>query len=172
VYRSLLGERFDRLPAALREVHGEAGTASFAGRCDVERGEGFISSLLGLVTRLPPAGREIPIEVVLRRDAGGETWTRRFAGHAMRSRLREHDGLLVEALGLARFAFALEADDAGRIAWRLRGVRALGLPLPLSWFERVEAREWDQDGDYRFEVRASVPVAGLLVHYRGWLRRA
>ena len=170
MYRSLLGERFDRLPSAVREVHGGAGSVSLAGRCDVQRGNAMLSRLLGIATRLPAAGREIPLHVTIRRDAQGETWTRRFAGKAMRSRLRAEHGLLVEALGLARFDFALDADD-GRVDWRLKRVRALGVPLPLRWFEGVQAREWEEGGVYRFDVRAVVPLAGLLVRYRGWLRR-
>jgi hypothetical protein len=170
VYRSLLGERFDRLPAALREVHGDSGSVSLEGRCDVKRGTSLLSSILAVVAGLPPAGREIPLHVTLRRDTRGETWTRRFAGHAMRSRLRERGGLLVESLGPARFAFALDSDG-DRIDWHLRSVHALGVPLPVRWFEGVQAREWAEDGVYRFEVRAAVALAGLLIHYRGWLRR-
>jgi len=47
--------------------------------------------------------------------------------------------------------------------------RALGVPLPARWFAGVAARESEADGRYCFDVRAALPLAGLLVHYRGWL---
>jgi hypothetical protein len=43
------------------------------------------------------------------------------------------------------------------------------LPLPESWFSRVSAREWAEGDRYHFDVQAALPVAGPLVHYRGWL---
>ena len=86
----------------------------------------------------------------------------------MRSRLWDADGVLCERLGLVTFGFALSARD-GAIEWRVVRVRALGLPLPARWFGAVAAREFEQNDRYHFDVRAALPLAGLLVHYRGWL---
>lgn len=86
----------------------------------------------------------------------------------MRSDLRERAGLLEERLGLATFRFALIAR-CDSIEWRLLAVRALGFPLPLSWFARVFALESIEGDLYAFDVRAELPLAGLLVHYRGTL---
>jgi hypothetical protein len=41
--------------------------------------------------------------------------------------------------------------------------------MPASLFDGVVAREFQFDGRYRFDVRADLPVIGLLVHYIGWL---
>jgi hypothetical protein len=49
------------------------------------------------------------------------------------------------------------------------GVRSLGIPLPLAWFDKVSARESVEGGRYRFDVRAEMPVVGLLVRYAGTL---
>jgi hypothetical protein len=66
------------------------------------------------------------------------------------------------------FGFKLNVET-GEIIWRIARVRALGiLPLPTSWFSGVQARESGIGGRYRFDVRAEMPVVGLLVHYRGW----
>jgi hypothetical protein len=78
------------------------------------------------------------------------------------------DGLLCERLGLVTFAFALAVAD-GILTWQVRRVRALGVPLPARWFEGVRACESEVAGRYHFDVRASLPLAGMLVHYRGWL---
>jgi len=48
-------------------------------------------------------------------------------------------------------------------------VQVLGLRLPAAWFEGVSARESEHDDRYHFDVGASLPLAGLLVRYRGWL---
>jgi hypothetical protein len=116
---------------------------------------------------LPPAGQG-SIEVEIAADAEGESWARHVGGHVMRSRLRARNGVLHERLGLVTFAFRLDAHDAA-IEWKVVHVRALGLPLPARWFDGVAAREGESDGRYTFDVRAALPLAGLLVRYRGWL---
>ena len=79
------------------------------------------------------------------------------------------DDLLCEQLGLARFGFRLTVEE-GVIVWRVARVHALGVPLPVRWFRSVQARESaSDDGRYCFDVSAWMPIAGLLVHYRGWL---
>ena len=87
----------------------------------------------------------------------------------MRSQLRADAGVLIERLGLVAFRFQLAVrDDA--IVWSVAGVRVLGLlPLPRHWFHQVGARESDDGARYCFDVSATLPLAGLLVRYRGWL---
>lgn len=170
LFRRLLGaDRFDRLPVPLRTLHLRAGRALWRGEVEVTRGTSALSRLCAWATRLPRAGRG-PIEVEIVAIDGREQWTRHIDGHAMRSRLWAGDGLLNERLGLVTFAFALSSagDD---IVWTVARVRVLGLlPLPIAWFSRVRACESaGDDGRYRFEVVAALPLAGPLVHYRGWL---
>ena len=43
------------------------------------------------------------------------------------------------------------------------------LPLPASLFEGVRCREFEQDGRYRFEVEARLPLVGRVIRYEGWL---
>lgn len=98
----------------------------------------------------------------------GERWTRMFADHAMPSQLWDANGLLREKLGLTTFGFRLDVHD-GELTWRVERVSALGIRLPARMFRGVVARESERDGRYRFDVRAELPIVGLLVHYRGWL---
>ncbi len=177
LFRRLLGaETFDALPAPLRILHLRSGTARWHGEVEVTRGRSLLSRFCAWVTRLPPAGTG-PIEVEIiandgRARDGREQWTRHVAGHAMRSRLRAVDGLLDERLGLVDFRFRLTSVDRD-IVWTVAGVRVLGLlPLPVAWFSQVRARESADGERYRFEVVAALPLAGPLVHYRGWLEVA
>lgn len=169
VFRRLLGaETFDALPAPVRTLHLRRGRALWRGDVDVVRGRGLLARLCAWATRLPPSGGG-PISVEIVAEGGRERWTRHFDGHAMRSRLHAVDGLLVERLGLVDFRFRLDsvADD---IVWVVVGVRLFGLlPLPATWFSQVRAREFAESDRYCFDVVAVLPVAGMLVHYRGGL---
>lgn len=169
LFRALLGgEAFDALPPTLVALHRAHGLQRYVGEVEVARGAGLLSRLCAAATRLPIAGTE-PITVEIDAQGLRETWTRHVGRHAMRSRLRAGDGLLLERLGLVEFGFRL-AVDAGAITWTVRRVRVLGvLPLPLGWFRQVHARESERDGRYCFDVSADLPLAGLLVRYRGWL---
>lgn len=167
LFARLLGSAFDTLAPRVRTLHLRGGVRRYRGEVDVERGRGWLAAWCIRATRLPPPGRG-PIEVEIVTDANGERWTRHIGGHAMRSRLWDADGLLCERLGLVTFAFALSTQD-GAIEWRVVRVRALGVPLPARWFGAVAAREFEENGRYCFDVRAALPLAGLLVRYRGWL---
>lgn len=168
LFARLLGDAFESLPAPLQILHLRDGRALWRGEVEVVRGRSLLSRLCAWVTRLPPQGTG-PIEVEIVAAEGREQWTRHVAGHAMRSRLWAGDGLLNERLGLVDFRFRLTSVDRD-IVWTVAGVRVLGLlPLPVSWFSQVRARESAEDGRYRFEVVAALPLAGPLVHYRGWL---
>lgn len=172
LYRQLLGAQFDTLAPSLQALHARDGRHRYHGKVEVERGSGLLSKLCAWATRLPHAGRG-PISVEILADAGRERWTRVFAGRAMRSRLWARDGLLCERLGVATFAFRLRVEPSphagGTIVWRVARVRVLGAPLPVAWFTGVHAHEYEGKGRYHFDVVAGLPLAGLLVHYRGWL---
>lgn len=167
LFQRVLGDAFEGLPPLVRAVHSRTGQHRYRGAVEVHRGNHPLARLFAWATRLPPAGKGA-IEV--RIDAGPhrEFWTRHVGGHAMPSRLWWHDKLLCEQLGLVRFGFALTVEG-DVLVWRVVRVRAVGLPLPARWFHAVQAREFEADGRYWFGVAAVMPVAGLLVHYRGWL---
>lgn len=167
LYGRLLGDDYARLQPTVASLHACSGLRRYSGNVVVERGSTLLSRLCAWATRLPPAGQG-PIDVDIDADADGETWTRHVAGHAMRSRLRAHDGLLRERLGLVTFDFRLLVEDAG-LRWQVVRVRAFGIPLPRDAFKGVVARESERDGRYTFDVRAALPLAGLLVHYCGEL---
>jgi len=168
LFARLLGDKFDRLPPRVRALHARETAHVYAGRADVDRGANVMARLMGAATRLPTRKSDQELRVTIEPSADGERWTRKFADHAMPSRLWDAGGLLCERLGLVTFGFRLDVED-GELTWRVERVRSLGIPLPARLFNGVVAREFDRDGRYGFEVRAELPLVGLLVHYRGWL---
>ena len=167
LFRRLIGPAFDHLPAAIRSVH-VTEPARFEGHCEVIRGHGMLSRLCGVIAGLPPPGEHVRCAVDIVPVADGETWGRDFGGYPLRSMLRGQDGLLHERMGPASYRFRLVADGEC-IRWELVGMRVLGIPLPRFARAAIDASESVRDGLYAFDVRATLPVAGLLVHYRGRL---
>lgn len=168
LFQRVLGDDFHTLPLVVQALHLRTGMQRYRGQVEVRRDRNPIARLLAWATRLPPAGRGM-IEVDIDANPRGEFWIRKIGAAAMPSRLWIQDGLLCEQLGLARFGFRLTVEE-GAIVWRVAHVHTLGVPLPPHWFRTVQARESANDeGRYCFDVSASMPIAGLLVHYRGWL---
>jgi hypothetical protein len=170
LYRRLLGERFEQLPARVRELHDVTGTSVWTGRADVERGRSLLSRTVATLFGLPPAGHDQALEVTFTPDGGTELWQRRFGAATFRSLQYERRGLLRERVGPSTFVFALEASADG-LALRLKGVHFLGVPLPGLLAPLVRTFESERDRRYHFEVEASLPLLGRIVRYVGWLEK-
>jgi hypothetical protein len=170
LYRRLLGERFERLPARVQELHDLDGASIWAGRADVERGRSRASRMMATVFGLPPAGRDQALRVTFRATNGREIWERRFEGATFRSIQYERAGLLNERVGPTTFVFALQTSANG-LALKLDAVRFLGAPLPRFMWPSVFTFESEREGRYHFEVEAALPLIGRLVRYSGWLER-
>lgn len=168
VFEALLGDALEVLPPTVRRLHREGERRVYRGSATVTRGSSWLSRVAGTLTGLPPAAEAAPLEVTIEPIRTGERWIRRFGAHTMSSTLRASGGLLRERLGPNDFGFEVQGD-AGGIRWILRSVRTLGVPLPLAWFRGVAAREFEEDGRYRFTVDAAMPVVGPLIRYDGWL---
>jgi len=168
VHAQVLGSSFDRLPPLLKSIHDGRALKQYAGRCSVSTGRGWIAWAISRVASLPRAHSDIPVTVIIERSEVGETWTRRFGEHQMRSVIRAGRGGLEERFGPIVLTFELVADGE-RIVWLLRRAHLLFLPLPLSWFSGCGASETISEGRYCFDARAQISGIGLLVHYKGWL---
>jgi hypothetical protein len=119
--------------------------------------------------RMPPEGTW-PVHVAFAEQGGVERWIRDFGGHRFASELGASRGLLVERFGPLRFGFDLPCSPAG-LEMRLRRWSLFGIPLPRALAPRIAAREWEEDGHFRFEVEVALPWGGRIVHYDGRLKR-
>jgi len=140
---------------------------SLEGSCTVMRGKTLLGKAMAFFAKIPPAGENIPIKVIIRRTRNGVQWIRSFGKHEMTSTLRNAQGLLSESLGPARFLFRLQGSEQG-IRWIPVRIRAMGIPLPLRLFD-FDIREYADQERYHFNVKVEIVGLGLLVHYQGRL---
>ena len=168
LYARIMGDSFDRLPPAVRRMHQVLRDGGAQGEAIVTGARNRLGRLIARAAGFPPGGH-YPLHVSFSEREGVERWTRRFGDRQFTSELSEVDGRLVERFGPARFAFDLKGDEAG-LRMVMRQWSIFGLRLPLSWAPRSPAREWEEDGAFRFDVPISLPLVGRIVHYRGTLR--
>lgn len=169
LYRRVMGEAFEALPSAVREMHEVNGDAGATGAGVVSVGGSLGARLLSRLMRFPPTG-SYPVHVHFTERNGVETWTREFGRHRFRSVLRQVGRGITERFGPIAFAFELPSDEFG-LRMILRGWSVFGLPMPLAFAPRIQAREWEEDGRFHFEVEAALPLIGKAIAYRGWLTR-
>jgi hypothetical protein len=172
LYRRMLGQALEDLPAEVRRMHDLQGELIARGTATVERGQNPLARLAAFLFGFPEAGEDVPVEVRFLRRGAEEVWTRIFAGRPFRSVQSEGRGrserLLEERFGPFSFGLALVVD-AGRLRLVPRRWRFLGLPLPLALAPKGEAHEHADDGRFHFHVEIALPVIGRIVRYRGHL---
>ena len=157
------------LPVAVLGLHGRAGR--YSGRCDIEVGRGRLVRLALRLGSFPPAADDIPVQVRIDRNGKGWVWERDFDGHSTRSHLTfDHEFECVrEQLGWLTLWLKPEFSN-GRLSIHIQHLRVLGLRCPAFLLPRSSTVEWqDEQGRFRFDVSAEMPVFGLLTRYRGWL---
>lgn len=168
LYRRVMGDDFGRLTPAVRRIHAVLRDYGASGEASVKGGACPLALLIARMMRFPPEGSH-RLHVHFQERDGVETWTRDFAGHRFHSRLFEAgDGHIVEAFGPMRFYFTLQVRDGG-LQMQLKRWSFGPLPLPHFLAPRIEAREWEQDERFHFDVAVALPLLGPVIHYRGWL---
>ncbi len=153
IYRTLLEENFDKLPAVLRVFHSAPGRRCALGTLSIRRHSAFLSWLVGF----PPEGEHVPVRLDIFATEEEETWTRSFDGLVRSSTQWASGGLLVEKAGPLRIAFRIRAGENG-LTFESRRAKIWGIPVPL----RVEALA--QGGETSWEVEVNITHVGS---YRG-----
>ncbi|WP_237212460.1 DUF4166 domain-containing protein [Ruegeria lacuscaerulensis] len=157
------------MPSALRQLHNFPGR--YVGRCSVEGGRGWLKKLALRLGRFPPNADDIPVKVKIDRAGQAWVWERDFGGHTTRSLLAfDHgSGCVREQMGQLTLWLKPEVSD-GRLSIHIRRLSVLGLRCPAFLLPRSSTVEWqDENGRFRFDVSAEMPLFGPLIRYRGWL---
>lgn len=179
LFRRLLGDGLDLVPAPIRRLHEATLPSRFEGRATVRAAEGLIAGWIARTAGLPSRTCEIPIAVTIEPDGDGEIWTREFpvlaAGatpqrgeRPMRTRLWRDGEMLRERFGPIEIRFRLQADADG-IVWHPIDATSAGSPAPAALLRGIHARESLREGRYAFDVGASMPWIGHIIAYEGWL---
>ncbi len=175
LYRNILGNAWDRLPAEIRSMHDVDDAEIVHGRARVTRGESKIAQKIADLFGFPAADEDIAVSVQFTAKDGTEKWTRTFGDKSFSSTQHAGKGhwqrLLIERFGPLQFAMALVLESDNRLRLVLRHWRAFGIPIPLCLCPKSDSYETVGNGKFRFNVRISLPMIGLIVHYQGWLRK-
>jgi hypothetical protein len=76
---------------------------------------------------------------------------------------------MTERFGLLNFELALSVED-GKLHFPVSGGSCLGVPIPNFLLPKSDTFEFiDSQGRACFDVSISLPLAGHVVTYRGWL---
>jgi hypothetical protein len=172
ISRMLLEKEWPFLAVPVRAAH-ESRPVTLAGRATVVRGWGLLSRFAAWMSGLPPEQHNGPVRVVMQQSQreGQECWTRYYgSARPMRTTLRRSRDCLDETVGITTLRFKLSLQG-GSIRWTAVRGRTLGMPWPKSWLQGIDAFESHRGNHYYFNVRAALPVIGLLVHYVGELER-
>ena len=173
LYKRILGEAWEALPAPLAALHDFTGQEQKAsGLARVETGRNVLARLIVASFGFPNAGENVPVEVTFRRTKEGELWQRDFAGRKFSSfQSAGHgyaDKLLVEKFGPATFWMALIPKE-GRLHYVTRRWSVFGIPLPLAFAPQSSTYEFAEDGDFCFRVEIKHWLTGLIIRYEGRL---
>jgi hypothetical protein len=172
LYRALLGDAWNELPAPIRDMHDFTDVRIASGFAIVERGTGLLSRIAAAIFGFPQAGEGIPVSVIFRREGEREIWERNFGGRTFRSVIEpgrgSWAGLQCERFGALAFAIALSVDN-GRLLLTPRHWTAFGIPMPRFLLPQGDSCEHAGDGRFNFNVELRHPLTGPIVRYRGWL---
>ena len=117
LYRRILGDRFDALPAVLRRFHDAEGGGRARGTFRVERGPGRLRNAVASILGMPRAGTDVPVRLQVVAEGDRERWTRDFDGVRVETVQWARGESLMEAMGRIRFC---RRTGAGRIEVALR----------------------------------------------------
>lgn len=172
LYKRILGDRWEQLPPAIRDMHDVDGRLLAAGRVRLTRGRSLLSRIAAVLIGFPAESIDTAVDVEFVVADGIETWTRRFGdetfhSHQFAGRGRDRQ-LLCERFGPMVFAMAL-VTEKDRLRLILRRWRFFGIPMPMWLCPRSDSYETDDAGRFRFHVDIWHPLTGPIVRYEGWL---
>lgn len=170
LYRRVMGEAFDRLPAVTKALHHGRPAVVAKGEAVVIAAANELGGIVARIFGFPAKQGSVAVKVVIESRDGAEHWTRFFDGRPMRSVMRKgEEGIIEETFGAFTTAMRLEARDDGLDMVPVGG-RYGPVPIPKFMLPKIRATERvDAEGRHVFDVEIGLPVIGRLVAYRGWL---
>lgn len=157
------------LPKALQALHSTGGF--YSGRCSVTPGKGWLAKLALRFAGMPSGGDDIPVRLRVEQEGNAWIWTRDFDGHITRSRLTldQDQGCVCEQFGQVS-VWLKPVFVPERLEIQIMRLSLLRVPFPKVLLPQSKTEEWqDDEGRFRFDVSARMPLVGALIRYQGWL---
>lgn len=174
LFERVLAGRFQDLPSQIKDLHTVLENRRWRGEASVRRGAGWLSQIAGCIAGFPPTAESVSVHVEMQNAPKGETWIRTFGRKRFKSHLstckRGSKPILVERFGL--MSFEIDLNKRGEtLQYPVKSGRVLGVPLPSFLCPVSDTLEYvDEQNRACFSVRVSLPIAGLIAHYEGWLK--
>lgn len=174
IFPALLGKTFHALPIPLQELHRGERSSEWEGKASIRGAQNLAGRIVAALFRLPVEDHQTGARVSIDVTRTGETWTRSFGGKQFRSFLSlgtgSEAGLMCERFGIITVAMAITWKD-GKLWFAPRRWRIGPLPLPSALRPKGNSFESEREGLFAFDVRAEVPIVGLIAAYEGTLRQ-
>jgi NAD(P)-dependent dehydrogenase (short-subunit alcohol dehydrogenase family) len=173
LFQEALGPTFRALSAEIADLHTVFDQRVWKGEATIERGKNLLSKIAGAFAGFPAAAKAVPVQVEMTTGPKGEQWVRSFGEKRFRSfisrRRNDGAGCIRERFGLLSFEIELILKD-GKLQYPVKRGWCLGIPLPKFLRPKSDTAEFvDELGRACFDVSVSLPIAGNVVRYRGWL---
>ena len=143
IYRQLLNEGFDRLPAALRAFHSAPGGGHAVGTASVSHQNGWLARLLGF----PRAARSQPVRLDVIAKEIEEIWTRTFGTIRSAGQSSEPAPGSGRRPGSASNRISCNRHREG-MRFQSSRARLFGIPVPVH----VEGSAQGGEHSWNFEV--------------------
>lgn len=173
LYRRILGTDYDRMPLIIQRMHDVDAAVVARGTASIYRPASILGRLAGNMMGMPSAGTDLAAHVTFITQGQSEIIRREYGGMILETIQREGTGYdashLIEQYGPVRLIIRLAATCAG-LQFELVRVRMFGIPLPRVIWPELIAREWVENGWYRFSVSIALPLIGHVVRYQGRLK--
>ncbi|WP_345741752.1 DUF4166 domain-containing protein [Ruegeria faecimaris] len=157
------------VPDAVRKFHSE--TAEFTGLCSIQRGTGWLTSLSLWLGGFPPGADTQTVRIRTKLNGQEWEWFRDFGGHETLSHLVYDADRRCVKERIGGLTIWMRPQVRGqKLHLNILRLTLLGVPCPNFLLPRSATVEWQDDqGRFRFDVSAEMPMLGQLIRYRGWL---
>ena len=172
-FESALGARFHHLQPQIRQLHGGR-APDWAGDVTVRRSGGVLGWFVARLSGFPESMDKAPFKIRVEPTENGERWLRLFGQTQTVSTLGwTKEGGLQETLGPIQLDLTASVK-ADSLLVQVANARIFAtVLLPNFLTPKTSAKIWqDEAGRYRFDIKASFPLIGQVLHYEGWLRPA
>lgn len=169
-YQALIGADWDQLPTGVRLSHSCPLQAS--GTLHVFRADKGLAGFLARRLRLPPAGDNVPVALLIEQVSQGVQWARTFGDTRLDTLHTFEKGRLVEHFRPFSVVFLITAEGTS-VSFQQVGLRLLGVRVPRFMGPQVWAKvtPGHSDRSWRIEVEIRHVWFGDICRYQGIMEK-